>query len=112
MLRYAVIFFVIALIAAGLFLRSLQSAYSTNLGFNPDNVLMVSLDVFPNGYSSERGRQFYANLLDDVRRLPGVRAATLARRISSVSHSFRAPMVLRPTRAKSRCGFNALLSAD
>jgi len=73
-------FSVIALIAAGLFLRSLQSAYSTNLGFNPDNVLMVSLDVFPNGYSSERGRQFYAQLLDDVRRLPGVRAATLARR--------------------------------
>jgi predicted permease len=73
-------FSVIALISAGLFLRSLQRAYSTNLGFNPENVLMVSLDVFPNGYTAERGRSFYAKLLEEVRALPGVRSATLARR--------------------------------
>ncbi|MBI4474433.1 MAG: ABC transporter permease, partial [Acidobacteria bacterium] len=66
-----VAFSVVALICAGLFLRSLQRAYDVDLGFNPENVLMVSLDVFRNGYSPERGRLFYSRLLEDVRATPG-----------------------------------------
>jgi predicted permease len=71
---------VIALVCAGLFVRSLQNAYRVDLGFDPDEVLMVSLDVFPNGYTTPQGRAFYQRLLEDVKALPGVTSATLARR--------------------------------
>lgn len=71
---------VVLLICAGLFLRSLQSTYHADLGFNSNDTLMVSLDVFPNGYTPDQGRRFYAQLLEEVKALPGVESATLARR--------------------------------
>jgi predicted permease len=71
----------VLLIAAGLFLRSLRAVHTFDLGFNPQNVLLVSTDLFPNGYDSAKGRQFYEELLRRVEQLPGVRAATLSRRV-------------------------------
>ncbi len=71
---------VVTLVCAGLFLRSLNAAGDVKPGFNPQNGVMVSLDVFPAGYTAETGRQFYAQLLERVNALPGVRGATLARR--------------------------------
>ena len=75
-----VVFSVVALVSAGLFLRSMRSAQNFDAGFNPENALMLSLDLFPNGYTPERGRLFYAQLLEQVNALPGVVSATLARR--------------------------------
>jgi predicted permease len=69
------------LICAGLLLRSLQNAESMNPGFNTRNVLLATLDMYPNGYSPETGRQFYARVLERVAALPGVESASLARRI-------------------------------
>jgi predicted permease len=71
----------VLLIAAGLFLRSLRAVHTFDLGFNPQNVLLVATDLFPNGYDSTKGRQFYEELLRRVEQLPGVRAVTLARRV-------------------------------
>ena len=75
-----VTFSVIALIAAGLFLRSLQSARGFDAGFDSANALMLSMDLEPSGYSPEQGRGFYRRLLDQVRALPGVVSATYSRR--------------------------------
>ncbi len=75
-----VAFSVVALICAGLFVRSLQRSYQADLGFNPGNTLMISLDVFPNGYTADSGRRFYARLLDEVKSIPGVETVTIARR--------------------------------
>ena len=75
-----VTFAVVALVAAGLFLRSMNRAQNFDAGFNPENALMVSLDVFPHGYSAVRGRSFYERLLRGVETLPGVVSATYARR--------------------------------
>jgi predicted permease len=66
------------LIIAGLFLRSLNAAERTNLGFNPRGVLNVAMDPSELGYSEEQGREFYKNLLDRVRALPGVEFASTA----------------------------------
>ncbi len=75
-----VTFSVIALISAGLFLRSLESAREFDAGFNPGNALMLSMDLEPSGYSAEQGRAFYTRLLNQVETLPGVVSATYARR--------------------------------
>ncbi len=71
---------VVTLVCAGLFLRSLRNAQQTDPGFNAHGALMISLDVFPAGYEPDAGRQFYAQLLERVNALPGVKSATLARR--------------------------------
>ena len=71
----------VALIGAGLFVRSLREAYRANPGFDPDRVLLASFDPFLSGYDEIRGREFYHHLVERVIALPGVQSATLARRL-------------------------------
>lgn len=66
------------LIVAGLFVRSLGKAEQVNLGFEPDQVLNVTLSPDEVGYKEDRGREFYRELLPRVRALPGVVSAAEA----------------------------------
>ena len=68
----------ILLIVAGLFVRSLQSVQRMYLGFEPDHVLNVVVDPHEIGYDEARTTNFYRQLKDRVRALPGVQSATLA----------------------------------
>jgi putative ABC transport system permease protein len=68
----------VLLIAAGLFVRSVQSAESIDLGFDPTNVLNATMDVAQQGYDETRGRAFYEELLRRAQRIPGVESASLA----------------------------------
>jgi predicted permease len=72
---------VLALVGAGLFVRSLRKAQSADPGFNPDSVALASFDPFLNGYDEARGREFYRRLVERVEALPGMRSVTLARRL-------------------------------
>ncbi len=72
---------VVLLAGAGLLLRTLQEASRVNVGFPVENGLVVSVDVSKSGYNRERGRQFYAQLLEQVRELPGVRDAAISRHV-------------------------------
>ena len=65
------------LIIAGLFTRSLDKAQRTNLGFDSSHVLDVSMDPTEIGYNEAQGREFYKNLLERVRSLPGIESASL-----------------------------------
>ncbi|HEX8559176.1 MAG TPA: ABC transporter permease [Pyrinomonadaceae bacterium] len=69
----------VSLIGAGLFLKSFGNALTVNTGFRGENLLMLSLDMGIEGYSEEKGRQFYKQLVEGVGALPGVRGAVLAR---------------------------------
>jgi predicted permease len=71
----------VALVSAGLLVRSLRESYQANPGFDSDRVLLASFDPFLSGYDASRGREFYRRLVERVRTLPGVQAATLARRL-------------------------------
>ncbi|MGC0773346.1 MAG: ABC transporter permease [Candidatus Acidiferrum sp.] len=62
----------VLLIIAGLFVRSLEKAQKINLGFNPDHVLNLSVDVDQIGYKEPRGRQFFQEIDSRLRALPGV----------------------------------------
>ncbi len=66
------------LIAAGLFVRSLQSVQSFHLGFHPDHVLNVIMDPHEAGYDETRTTTFYREIESRVRALPGVESASLA----------------------------------
>ncbi|HYV29861.1 MAG TPA: ABC transporter permease, partial [Candidatus Binatia bacterium] len=68
----------VLLTSAGLCLRSLLNAQSIDPGFQIDNRLVVSLNVQILGYSEDRGRTFYQQVLDRVKAVPGVRSASLA----------------------------------
>jgi len=68
----------ILLVAAGLFTRSLTRAESIDLGFDPHNVLNVSLDPGLQGYTQPRVEALCRELLRRTQTLPGVRSASFA----------------------------------
>ncbi len=68
----------VLLIGAGLFLRSLRKAYTTDLGFSAEHALLVSVDLERQGYDEGRSRTFYKQVRERVAALPGVRAVSLA----------------------------------
>ncbi|HMD96011.1 MAG TPA: ABC transporter permease [Terriglobia bacterium] len=67
------------LIGAGLFVRSLRKLLTVNLGYNPDKLVLVRIDPVPAGYHDAATAQLYQTLLDRIRAVPGVRAATLSK---------------------------------
>jgi predicted permease len=68
----------VLLIVAGLFVRSLGKAETTNPGFDPHGVLDLSMNPSEVGYTKEQTDQFYKRVLDRVRAIPGVESAAFA----------------------------------
>src|SRR5215472_4854049 len=68
----------VLLIIVGLFVRSLSAAQQTNLGFNPNHVLNLSMDPAEIGYTTEQNREFYKAAIDRVNALPGVLSVSTA----------------------------------
>jgi macrolide transport system ATP-binding/permease protein len=68
----------VIVILAGMFLKSFEHARQVDPGFEPRRVLLGSFDLVARGYDQSRTREFPAALLDRVRALPGVEAATVA----------------------------------
>lgn len=66
------------LIVAGLFARSLKKAQQMYLGFEPDHLLNITVYPREIGYDEARTKEFYRELKDRVRVLPGVQSASLA----------------------------------
>ena len=68
----------VALIGAGLFLRSLGNTQRIDPGFEPDNLLVLSFDLGAQGYDLMRGEEFHRRALELTRAIPGVRSAALS----------------------------------
>jgi predicted permease len=68
----------ILLVGAGLFARSLMKLQQEDLGFNRDNVLLVSVDTRLAGYKPEELSAVYRQLYDRLSALPNVQSATMA----------------------------------
>lgn len=68
----------ILLVCAGLCIKGLDQARTTNIGFNPDNVLKAGLRIGMNGYQEETGKAFYRRLQQRISTLSGVEEAALA----------------------------------
>jgi predicted permease len=68
----------VLLISAGLCVRSLFNARSIDPGFSTHNIAVAQLDPGSLGYKEAQDRQFYEQLLERVRALPGVSSASLS----------------------------------
>jgi predicted permease len=68
----------VLLVAAGLFVRSLQSAQSLDLGYSPDHMLNARMNPQWVGYDRQRTNDFYRELERRVRSWPEVQSASLA----------------------------------
>lgn len=66
------------LIVSGLFVRSLRGVQTADLGFDPAQVLNLTLDPNQIGYTEAQGRAFYRAMLERARSLPAVQSASLA----------------------------------
>jgi putative ABC transport system permease protein len=66
------------LIGAVLLLKSLQNLRAVDTGFSKSNVLFARINPSLNGYSNDKSRDFFNELLARLRALPGVSVASLA----------------------------------
>ena len=82
---------VLLLVGAGLAWCTVDAARRADLGFDPNGVTAVVLDVKQNAYDPSRGRAFYRQLLETVRADAAIESATLAAYL---------PMNLLDTRAQ------------
>ncbi len=71
----------ILVFSSALLLRTLQQARSVDIGFNPDNVALVGLDLSHRDYSPEEAARFYGDLLERLHDLPRVDGAALGARV-------------------------------
>jgi predicted permease len=69
------------LIGAGLFLRCLQHARAIDVGFDPSNMIVMSLNPALLGYDEARGRSLYDRVVERVGGVPGVASVSLARSV-------------------------------
>jgi putative ABC transport system permease protein len=64
------------LIGSGLFLRSLQNAYRTDLGFETRSALLASVDLGLQGYNPAQQRAFNQQIAERLAALPGVQSVS------------------------------------
>ena len=92
----------IALIGAGLFLRSLQNAQRISPGFDVDKLAVLSFDLGAQGYTEERGRQFQQQVLERAAAIPGVHSATVANNVPFFQGGFLRTVFLEGQDASDR----------
>jgi predicted permease len=68
----------VLLIGAGLFARSLYNLKNIDAGFRTDHLIGFSLQPSLSGYSQDRARSLFERLQQNIARLPGIRAASMA----------------------------------
>jgi predicted permease len=68
----------VSLVAAGLFVRSLQGSQRIDTGFETSGVLVMNFNLGREGYTPERGQVFYREIGERVAALPGVQRAAVA----------------------------------
>lgn len=74
----SVAFGLVAAIGAGLFLKSFENARRTDIGFDPDSVLLVAVNLSQDQLSKDQGKVFYQRVTQQMQALPGVQSVTYA----------------------------------
>ena len=69
---------VILLVGATLLLRSLHEAARADIGFDPENVAVVPVDLGQRQYTPKAAAQFYFDVMQRIESFPGVEGVVLA----------------------------------
>jgi putative ABC transport system permease protein len=92
----------VALVGAGLFLRSLQNAQQINPGFDANHLAVLSFDLGAQGYTEERGKQLQQRMLERAAAVPGVQSATVASTVPLFAGGFARTVFLEGQDATDR----------
>ena len=68
----------VLMIGAGLFIRSLRNVHAIDLGFEPDRLVLATMDLGRQGRKPADIDAAYERLLDRVRQVPGVEHAAIS----------------------------------
>src|SRR6266516_6107928 len=68
----------VALVGAGLFIRSMRDAQKMDPGFESKNLFMLAFDLGALHYDEGRGQQFLRSAIEQANAAPGVKAAAVA----------------------------------
>ena len=68
----------VLLIGAGLLVRGLQLARSTDLGFDQKNLVVMSMDLTTQGYDEARATALQTQLAEGLKSLPAIKSVSLA----------------------------------
>ncbi|HXD34991.1 MAG TPA: ABC transporter permease [Pyrinomonadaceae bacterium] len=68
----------VLLIGAGLLVRGLQQAQSSDLGFDQKNLVVAAMDLTTQGYDEARAAELHAQLFERLKALPGIKSVSLA----------------------------------
>jgi macrolide transport system ATP-binding/permease protein len=68
----------VALVGAGLFIRSMQNAQHIDLGFESKNLFVFAFDVGALHYEEGRAQQYFRAAIERAKAVPGVESATIA----------------------------------
>jgi predicted permease len=68
----------VALVGAGLFIRSMQNAQHIDPGFESKNLFVFAFDLGALHYDEGRGQQYFRAAIDRAKTSPGVESATIA----------------------------------
>ncbi len=73
-----VVFSLMLLVAAGLFVTTLRNLENLDVGYARNGLLLVELDTRGGGYEDAQVNQLTRNLLERLKQIPGVRAVTVS----------------------------------
>jgi macrolide transport system ATP-binding/permease protein len=85
----------VLLVAAGLFVRTLNQLHSVQLGYARENILLFSLNARQAGHRDPEMTTLYADLRKRFESIPGVSSATLSQ--SSIINAARAGQAIKGT---------------
>jgi predicted permease len=68
----------VLVMGAGLFVGSLRNLKSLDAGFSRENVLLAKVNPAKAGYDNARRAEFYKQVLERTKRIPGIRSASFS----------------------------------
>ena len=71
----------VLMVTAGIMLDAFRKMLVVDLGFRTGQIMMIEVNTGMANYDDDRTREFFRQLIERTRALPGVRHATLARAI-------------------------------
>lgn len=83
----------VLLVGSGLFVRALRNSLEFDLGFQSDGVALARFNLALLRYTPEQGESFVGQLLERVRGLPDVQAASVATLVPLQAGGFRGTFV-------------------
>jgi predicted permease len=92
----------VALVGAGLFVKSLRNAQRIDPGFDHERLAVLTVDLGAQGYAEATARDFQRRMLERVTALPGVERATLASGVPLFQGGFLRTVFLEGADASDR----------